>query len=65
MRKNTPAFLWPVLIGLAATTDHRNELATLKGDYDAVEEEQKIKACTLPPWALAGPVQATLSKVGA
>jgi hypothetical protein len=42
-------FLWPVLIGLAATTDHKDEVARLKGEYDAVEQEQKIKSCTVAP----------------
>ena len=56
-------FLWPVLIGLAATTDHRDELATLKGDYDAVEAEQRVKACTTPP--PPSPVQAATAKPNA
>jgi len=42
-------FLWPVLIGLTATTGHRDEVARLTGEYDAVEQERKIKGCTVPP----------------
>ncbi len=50
-------FLWPVLLGLTATSDHREELATLKGDDDAIEAEQRVKACTAPPPPIASPVQ--------
>jgi hypothetical protein len=42
-------FLWPVLFGLTATADHREEVARLNGEYVAVEEEEKVKACGLPP----------------
>ena len=41
-------FLWPVLFGLAATTDHREEVARMKGEAEATEQELKMKGCTAP-----------------
>jgi hypothetical protein len=41
--------LWPVLIGMAATTDRREELGRLRGEYDAVESATRVKACPVPP----------------
>ena len=54
-------FLWPVLFGLAATNDRRDELASLKGNYDALEAEQRVKTCTAPP-PPAPPTQATAAR---
>lgn len=41
--------LWPVLLGLAATHDRKDELSRLKGEYEAVDGSLKTKACTIPP----------------
>jgi len=40
--------LWPVLFGLAATKDRKDELGHLKGEYDAVDLSVKTKQCTTP-----------------
>jgi len=40
--------LWPVLFGLAATKDRKDELGHLKGEYDAVDLSVKTKQCTAP-----------------
>lgn len=40
---------WPVLIGMAATKDRKDELGKIKGEYAAVELQQKTKQCVLPP----------------
>jgi hypothetical protein len=40
---------WPMLFGLAATRDRKEELGRLKGEYDAVNEAARIKACPVPP----------------
>lgn len=40
---------WPALFGLAATKDRKDELARLKGEYEAVDESAKNKQCALPP----------------
>lgn len=40
--------LWPVLFGLAATTDRREELGRLRGEYEAVEASRREKACPAP-----------------
>ena len=37
--------LWPVLIGMAATKDRKNELGKLKGEFEAVEAQMKMKQC--------------------
>ena len=41
--------LWPALLGLAATRDRKDELARLKGEYEAVDSQMKMKQCALPP----------------
>jgi hypothetical protein len=41
--------LWPVLLGLAATKDRKDELGRLKGEYDAVDLSVRTRSCTLPP----------------
>jgi hypothetical protein len=38
-------FLWPVAFGLAATTDHHDEVSRLKGQIVALDEEQRVKVC--------------------
>lgn len=40
--------LWPMLFGLAATTDRKDELGRLKGEYEAVDYSMKSKQCTMP-----------------
>jgi hypothetical protein len=37
---------WPALIGLAATTDRKEELGRLKGEFDAVDVQTKAKQCS-------------------
>ena len=39
---------WPVLIGMAATKDRKDELGKIKGEYAALELQQKTKQCVLP-----------------
>lgn len=39
---------WPALIGLAATTDRKDELGRLKGEYEAVDTQTKAKQCSAP-----------------
>jgi hypothetical protein len=39
---------WPMLFGLAATKDRKDELSRLKGEYDAVDLSSKAKQCTRP-----------------
>lgn len=39
---------WPMLFGLAATKDRKDELGRLKGEYDAVDLSSKSKQCTRP-----------------
>lgn len=41
--------LWPVLFGLAATKDRKDELGRLKGEYEAVDQAGKMNQCVLPP----------------
>ena len=36
---------WPALIGMAATKDRKDELGKLKGEYEAVDEQIKIRQC--------------------
>lgn len=43
--------LWPVLIGMAATKDRKDEVGKLKGEYEAVEMQLKMKQC---PAAIPG-----------
>lgn len=40
---------WPVLFGLAATKDRKADLARVKGEYEAVEQALRNKACAIPP----------------
>ncbi len=40
--------LWPALFGLAATKDRKEELARLKGEYEAVDQSMKTKQCVAP-----------------
>ncbi|HJQ56307.1 MAG TPA: hypothetical protein VJ890_05345 [Vineibacter sp.] len=40
---------WPVLFGLAATKDRKDELGRLKGEFEAVEQQSRFKQCVLPP----------------
>lgn len=40
--------LWPVLFGLAATKDRKDELGQLKGEYDAVDLSIRGRQCTMP-----------------
>ena len=40
--------LWPVLFGLAATKDRKDELGRLKGEYEAVDLSIKTRQCTAP-----------------
>ena len=42
-------FLWPVLLGMAATKDHAEELGHLKGEANAVGESYTAHACTVAP----------------
>ncbi len=39
---------WPALIGMAATKDRSGELGKLKGEYEAVESQMRMKQCTMP-----------------
>jgi hypothetical protein len=51
---------WPALIGLAATTDRKEELGRLKGEYEAVDVQVKGKQCSVPPPGMPGvPVPTT------
>lgn len=43
---------WPALIGLAATKDRENDLAQLRGEYNAVDQAARRKNTC----ALAAPV---------
>lgn len=40
---------WPMLFGLAATKDRKDELGRLKGEYDAVDLSIRTRPCTVPP----------------
>jgi hypothetical protein len=40
---------WPALIGLAATKDRKEELGKIKGEYEAVNEQSRMKSCPVPP----------------
>ena len=46
---------WPMLLGLAATKDRKDELGRLKGEYDAVDLSIKTRQCTLPVPAPSNP----------
>lgn len=39
---------WPALIGMAATKDRGDELGRLKGEYDAVDAQMRMKQCQMP-----------------
>lgn len=39
---------WPMLFGLAATKDRKDELGRLKGEYDAVDLSIRTRPCTAP-----------------
>jgi len=39
---------WPALIGMAATKDRKDELGRLKGDYEAVDMQIRLKQCAMP-----------------
>lgn len=39
---------WPVLLGLAATKDRKDELGRLKGEYEAIDLTTRTKQCTMP-----------------
>jgi len=39
---------WPALIGLAATSDDKNAVAQVKGEYEAVHEQMRMKGCPIP-----------------
>jgi hypothetical protein len=41
--------LWPALFGLAATKDRKDDLARLKGEYEAVDQSMKMKQCPAEP----------------
>lgn len=47
--------LWPVLFGLAATKDRKDEVARLKGEYEAVDQAMRQKQCVLPPPPVSQP----------
>lgn len=52
-------FLWPVLFGLAATTDRRDQIAAMMGERDAMELVAREKACapvSIPEQAPTQPV---------
>lgn len=38
---------WPALIGMAATKDRKDELGRMKGEYEAVESQIRLKGCGL------------------
>lgn len=39
---------WPALIGLAATSDNKAEVARMKGEYEALERSSIAKNCIKP-----------------
>jgi hypothetical protein len=49
---------WPALIGMAATTDRREELGRLRGEHLAVETAMREHNCAVPPPATPAPQQA-------
>lgn len=56
--------LWPVLFGLAATKDRKDEVARLKGEYEAVDHAMRQKQCVLPPPAAPQPASQPDSRLG-
>ncbi len=53
--------LRPMLFGLAATKDRKDELGQLKGQYDAVDLSIRTRQCTLPPPGPSTPTPAPRS----
>ncbi len=49
---------WPALIGMAATTDRRDELGRMRGEYLAVETTMREQNCALPPPTTPAPAPA-------
>jgi hypothetical protein len=49
--------LWPVLFGLAATKDRKEDLARVKGEYEAVDQALRNKGCQIPPPPTDGSVR--------
>lgn len=49
---------WPALFGLAATKDRKEDLGKLKGEYDAVGEQMKMKGCAPPPPSAPAAIEA-------
>ncbi len=47
--------LWPVLFGLAATKDRKDEVARLKGEFEAVDQAVRVKQCPMPPLPPSSP----------
>lgn len=39
---------WPALIGLAATRNEKEAVAQVKGEYEAVHEQMRMKGCPVP-----------------
>ena len=39
---------WPALIGLAATNNNKDGVANVKGEYEAVHEQMRMKGCPIP-----------------
>lgn len=49
---------WPALIGMAATTDRREELGRLRGEHEAVHAALREQNCAVPPPSTAMPAAA-------
>lgn len=49
---------WPALIGMAATTDRREELGRLRGEHEAVQAALREHNCPVPPPSAAAPAEA-------
>ena len=45
---------WPALLGLAATDDHEQELARLRGEYEAIDQSMTRNRCSLPSPSTTG-----------
>jgi hypothetical protein len=39
---------WPALLGLAATNNDKEAVANVKGEYEAVHEQMRMKGCPMP-----------------
>lgn len=46
---------WPALIGMAATKDRKEELSRMKGEYEAVDAQARMKQCAYPIPGIAPP----------